>query len=383
MDTNIRENISAAPVAAKHETRTQRKYIPAAVLTVLPCLSIAAYLILRGRRPFAQAVSDRFSSPVRAALGRASAVIPFSVTELLYAAAVIGLIVFIVLSVIKIVRSKGRRLTSTLKRAGALLLAAAYIFSGYCWLWGIDYRTASFSEESGLASDGVTGEELAAVAAYFAYEASRLAGRVERADDMTVKADVGAYFDVSVHIYDRAQEIFPCIDGVSYRPKAMVFSRLMSRLGFTGIYFPFTGESNINIDQPDSMIPFTVAHELAHQRGVYAEQEANFLGIISCITSGDIDYAYSGCLGALIYLMNALYTADPDAWREIRVTFGPELEHDWLENNAYWRAFESPVADAAESVYDGYLRSNGQELGVRSYGACVDLLVEYCINGTE
>ena len=28
-------------------------------------------------------------------------------------------------------------------------------------------------------------------------------------------------------------------------------------------------------------------------------------------------------------------------------------------------------------MYDAYLKSNGQEMGMASYGACVDLLVEY------
>ena len=35
------------------------------------------------------------------------------------------------------------------------------------------------------------------------------------------------------------------------------------------------------------------------------------------------------------------------------------------------------MEDAAEEMYDSFLKSNDQELGIRSYGACVDLLVHY------
>ena len=56
-------------------------------------------------------------------------------------------------------------------------------------------------------------------------------------------------------------------------------------------------------------------------------------------------------------------------------TFTPELFIDWKENNDYWAALESPVEEAAGDVYDSFLKSNNQELGIRSYGACVDLLV--------
>ena len=50
---------------------------------------------------------------------------------------------------------------------------------------------------------------------------------------------------------------------------------------------------------------------------------------------------------------------------------------DILANNAYWQQFESPVSKAADSAYSGFLQSYDQELGSKSYGAVVDLLVAY------
>ncbi|NMB02581.1 MAG: DUF3810 domain-containing protein, partial [Firmicutes bacterium] len=44
---------------------------------------------------------------------------------------------------------------------------------------------------------------------------------------------------------------------------------------------------------------------------------------------------------------------------------------------AYWERYESPASKAASAMYDGFLKSHGQTLGVRSYGACVDLLVTW------
>ena len=55
----------------------------------------------------------------------------------------------------------------------------------------------------------------------------------------------------------------------------------------------------------------------------------------------------------------------------------PELSTDWEDNNAYWRALESPVEEAAAQTFDTFLKSNGQDLGIQSYGACVDLLVTW------
>ena len=53
------------------------------------------------------------------------------------------------------------------------------------------------------------------------------------------------------------------------------------------------------------------------------------------------------------------------------------MKLDLQENNRYWAQFESPVQTVTDAVYEGFLQSYDQELGMRSYGACVDLLVNY------
>ena len=184
----------------------------------------------------------------------------------------------------------------------------------------------------------------------------------------------------STSIYAELLTEFPFLSGRVTEPKKMIFSRFMSRLGYTGIFFPFTGETNLNVDHPQCMLPFTVAHELAHQLGTAAEQECNFLGVAACVSSGNVIYEYSGWLSALLYCSNALYSADYDAWLYIYNTYSDGVRRDFDDNNAYWASFESPVSDAADAVYDGYLKAQGQELGIKSYGACVDLLVEYFLD---
>ena len=80
----------------------------------------------------------------------------------------------------------------------------------------------------------------------------------------------------------------------------------------------------------------------------------------------------------LIQLCNALYSVSPDTWYDIAGrTFTLELAIDWEDNNAYWKALESPMETVAGDMYDSFLKGNDQELGIRSYGACVDLLVHY------
>ncbi len=98
------------------------------------------------------------------------------------------------------------------------------------------------------------------------------------------------------------------------------------------------------------------------------------MGIAACLASADELWQYSGRLRVL-HLSNALYTADPTAWLEVWQLLEEGPAADLLWNDEYWLAFESPAADLAESTYTAFLESYGQDLGMASYGACVDLLV--------
>ena len=49
-------------------------------------------------------------------------------------------------------------------------------------------------------------------------------------------------------------------------------------------------------------------------------------------------------------------------------------------NNTYWQQFETPVQTVSNTVHEGLLQSYNQQLGLKSYGACVDLLVCHYLN---
>ena len=170
--------------------------------------------------------------------------------------------------------------------------------------------------------------------------------------------------------------------GPERRPKPAVYSKLMSAWGFTGYLCPLVGESTLNVDCPAVFLPVTIAHELAHQRGVAPEQDANFVGVMAATASGRAAYRYSGWLFGYLHLSNALYTADPARAAESYRLLCAEAQADLAANNAYWKQWEGPVRETGEKVYTTFLQGYGQTLGMRSYGACVDLLVEAFLPNT-
>lgn len=354
----------------KKEKALLTGWVMLAVLTGL-------FYLLRPYQDAADWVVNHISAPIRESLGRVTSVFPFSLAEFFYVLVVILFLWLLLRLIREVIKNPGwkKKVQVSMMRIAAMTLIPAMIWTGYNWLWAIGYYGNSFGEKSGLVSTGVTVEELTKVTQYFAEQAGDYSQRVAR-DEEGHFAESG-FFQDTQGLYEAMEEEFPLLKQKMLRPKPMLFSKFMSLIGFTGFYFPFTGEANVNVDFPPALQPETIAHEMAHQRRVNSEAEANFVGITACVTSGRTVYAYSGYLSGLTHLGNALSGVDREAWLAIRETLPEEVLQDWRDNSAYWAKFESPVETAATTVYDSYLKHNQQEAGIQSYGQCVDLLVEY------
>ncbi len=361
--------------------RKKKKVFPKWIfLGVIPVFFIILYFIFGSSRELADLAVKYFSRPLRDFLGTACSFVPFSVMELMYVALGVFLIVFTVRTVILTVKAE-KKLLFLGKRLLIVILIAFYLLAGYLSLWGIDYQSSSFSQREGFVTEGIYVDDLYNATKFFITRASELSGSVKRDENGHFAENMDTYFEQSYYVYDNLEKVFPSLKAESRMPKKMLFSHIMSLTGFTGVYFPYTGESNINIKNPAPFIPSTIAHELAHQRGVYSEQECNFLGVAACVTSGLTVYEYSGYLAGSVYLMNALYGADYNRWQELRSEISGYMLIDWNDNNSYWNSLKSSVTEVSEKIYDVYLKANGQKLGISSYGACVDLLVTYYLGG--
>ena len=352
-------------------------YLPWAAALVLPLFLVALFEGLKGNKALMDGWVSGVMAPVEQFLGRLWSVFPFSVAEVLTALVLAGSVFWIIRAVVLVIRRREGK--AFLRRLLALACAVLWLWAAVCWMWNAAYYASGFQEKSGLTVEPYSVETLAQVTALFAQRAAEYSTRVARDEAGLFAEDREELFDRGASIYEELTREFPCLElETSLRVKPLVFSRLQSILGFTGVYFPFTGEANVNVDAPLCLLPATIAHEMAHQRMVASEQEANFVGIAAAVTSGDPVFQYSGYLMGLIQLCNALVPVDGEAWNEIvQQYFTQEMANDWNDNNAYWAALSSPVEDAAGQVYDTFLKSNDQELGMRSYGACVDLLVAY------
>ena len=367
------------------ETTTRKKRGLAAIFALCPKRHIlllvsagliALHLLTRGNHTLMVFLSERLVRPLHRALGTLNARVPFSVAEGLIALAVVAALVYILFQIVLLFR-KGERAARLYRTLVTLLGAVTAVYALFCLLWGVYYYADDFVEKSGFENAEISVEQLQSVTRFFADMANEYASQVPRDENGVCRSDRQKILAQSPEVFAETEKRYPCLAGPPLAAKGIRCSRVMSYLDFTGFFFPFTAEANVNMDAPASDLAATVAHELSHQRGVAKEQEANFVAVLASLDYGDPDYVYSACLLAYTHLGNALYKADRAAWEEIYGSLGEDVLRDLLDRREYWRRFDTPVQTASNTVYEGFLHSYDQTLGLKSYGACVDLLVNY------
>lgn len=159
--------------------------------------------------------------------------------------------------------------------------------------------------------------------------------------------------------------------------KVSRWSYLLSYAGYGGYLNPFTLESQINGLQPKLSFISTAAHEMAHQWGIAAEDEANFLAFFTLANHPDLYLQYSAHAFAVRYLYNDLYRFDPEKAIQIKNQIHPGLLKNYEELTAFWKAFENPFEPHLKQFYHQFLLINGQKKGMKSYSAIVGYLVAY------
>ena len=338
---------------------------------------LSSFFLLQNQRGFMTALANTMQT-VRRALAEVCYLVPFSVMEVLVALLVLSGVAYVIWSAAAIFAAKGRRLHRIYSALLGALCAGVSIYVAFCWLWGFTFYIDGFQEKSGIYAQDVSVEELQTVTEYFASGLQATADLVPRDQQGVFSVPAEEILRESVHTYDWVDAAFPFLAMEDRAPKAVYFSRVLSRLDFTGIFCPYTGEANVNVDSPLMFLPATAAHELAHQRGFSSEQECNFLAILASTTAENPITNYSGWLMGYVYLGNALYSADREAWERVYISLPETVRADLTYNNLYWDQFEDTVVEqVSNTVYDGLLKSYGEETGIRSYGTVVDMLVAY------
>jgi hypothetical protein len=309
-------------------------------------------------------------------ISRITGLFPFSLAEFVIIVAAVFVIIYIIKTIFSIIKT--RRKGKTIKKFILNILAAGGImYFSFLFLWGINYNRLTLSEVLDLNVESPTQQELNALCEDLIRRSNSLRTRIDRNGGGVLRLpyDKTIALKTAYKGFENIALLHPNLDGKYGSPKGLMLSELVCYTGITGFFFPFTGESNVNMAIPDPFFPCTVTHEMAHQRGIAREDEANYIAYLACINHPDVYFQYSGTLMALNYSIGALARSDRQKYDELMPTLSKGVINDLNFNKQFWSRYSGLIERASDKINDTYLKAQRQKKGVRSYGAVVDLLI--------
>ncbi len=324
--------------------------------------------------------SQTLYPPISTMLGRLTAGTEVSVAEILAILAVLLIVLYLIFGIVKLFM-RSIKPVAFLHRIVTLGIIAGILLNMFYVCWGLNYYRPSLYELMELPVQERSTDELNALCESLAADAAALRGDLNEDGDgvFALQSGYRTYFDALPAAFEHLSKGAGAgiINEAVYPAKSVQLSYYMSYTGIAGIYFPFTGEANVNVDQPPLLLISSAAHEMAHSCGIAAEDEANFFAYLACCASNDPAIQYSGIMLALIHCGNKLAAADSAAYSSLTASYTDGMKRDIADYNAYWQYFEGPVEEFTDELNDSYLRANQQDDGVQSYGMMVDLLLSY------
>lgn len=342
-------------------------------------LAAAMYFLLPMFPEFTEyAVSRGLFKVFTVPVGFLTSMLPFSLTELLVALAIPGVIALIVVFIVRMKKSPRRR--NTLLKAGRFLAGfVSFALFIYMIAHGANYYRLSVEQLMELDTSPKSTEFLLEVCRDLAAHAAEERELLTEDENGCVKFDEDIFTELTRtgSGYDSLVEEYPFLWTSVSRQKPVMLSYYWSYTGIVGMYFPFFAECNVNTEQPDFTIPFTASHESAHSRGIAFENECNFLAFLSCISSEYPEFRYSGYMNAFKYCSNSLYSSDKELWAEAYSCTTEGMRRDFVSENEYIDRFKGKVQETSSAVNDGFIKAQGVSDGTKSYGRVTDLILAY------
>lgn len=339
-----------------------RMFVLAAIVCAL-AVPLVVMLAVREDPVTAEWWTTHIQAGWERAVGTFADIFPFSILE-------VCIVLLIAIGLFLIVRLFINLCTAKFVKilSGALGLAVAAVCVLDLYVMSMGFGYYRMAMPIAQSCTDYSASQTREIVRYFLDDYNALAESFERDENGTVKSPY-----TFKELAELMKKEYARLDDnyfASYTPtaKPVVNSWYLSSMLITGVTFLPVGEATLNINAPSSSVPLTLAHELAHTKGVQREGDAELLARYILLSSDDDYLRYCGYYGAFDNLLSALLLLDDrDGYEMARAKMSPLINKEWNFEIKYWRSQPDIIGDIAEFFNDLYLKINGAINGTGSY----------------
>lgn len=250
-----------------------------------------------------------------------------------------------------------------------ILSTASLLLVCFQLSWGLNYYRIPLANKLN-GNPNYTIDELEELTLFFANKSNSLHAALSDIDSIAVPfhtPPIERIVQIERHYSQK---------GFNGKAKISRYSQPLLYAGFTGYLNPFTLEAHVNGQIPALNLPITIAHEIAHQMGYAAENEANFIGFLNCYHHKNLEIQYVANLFGFRYCYSQLYRYRPERAKQIVKALRPGILANFTATKLFWEHYQNPFEPYLKKSYDTYLKINNQSEGIKTYNQVVSLMVQ-------
>jgi hypothetical protein len=155
-------------------------------------------------------------------------------------------------------------------------------------------------------------------------------------------------------------------------PRArLLYAGTLLHFNTSGVYFPWTGECNIDAGLHPIQQPFTLAHELVHGFGITDEGACNFIAYIAGHSDTNVHRRYSAELAYWRYVAGNVRLANPEKYKQVRENLPQNIKNDLEDIKKNMNQYADWLPILQPLLYDTFLKTQGVKAGMMSYSEIV------------
>ncbi|MEM9885864.1 MAG: DUF3810 domain-containing protein [Bacteroidota bacterium] len=265
-----------------------------------------------------------------------------------------------------------KRLSEALLSLGASIGMMSFFF---LFLWGYNYARVPIEEQIGLDPKPLTQEELCENLKAEATVISKL-----RAELGTDSIDIQAAQLPENLEEEIKRNLKAVLKDLGYphkfNPKVQQLrpKGILLRFQTLGVYFPWTGECNLDAGLHPLEIPHVMAHELAHGYGFGDEGTCNFLAYLACTRSENPIIKYAGHFEYYSTLAVNYRRYDRAAYIKQLRALPAAVKADWNAIIVTHDKYPDILPKLRRATYNTYLKAQGIEEGIKNYNRVLMLV---------